>query len=240
MARKETDVVVSIENIVKAYGTVKAVKGITLSVPVGSFYAIIGPNGAGKSTLMKMVVGLLRQDAGRIRIFGHDTLTNPTATKSILSYISDDPTPYEYLTGIEFVSLTARLRGISREQKTEVMHRYTKMFDIAEVMKQPISGYSRGSRQKIAFIAAMVGSPKLLVIDEPIVGLDPTSIEVFGTELQRFCHEGGTVLLSTHILSFASRFARKVGVLYDGKLAAEKDITEKTDLERVYELAVRR
>ncbi len=229
---------IEISRISKSYGSTKAVKSTDLSIPQGTLYALIGPNGAGKSTIMKMIVGLLRQDKGTIRIFDEDTIEKTLDAKSMLSYISDDPTPYDYLSGMEFIELTARLRGLIMEDALSIAKRLIKLFKLEKMIRQPVSQYSRGSRQKVAFIAAMISNPQILVIDEPIVGLDPGSIDVFGEELLAYVKKGGTVLLATHILSFAAKYADRVAVMFEGQVVIERAITENTNLERIYELAM--
>lgn len=229
---------VEITSLAKAYASTKAVRNISLSIPQGCLHALIGPNGAGKSTLMKMIVGLLRQDKGTIHIFDKDTIERSLEAKSMLSYISDDPTPYDYLSGMEFIELTARLRGLIMEDALSIAKRLIKLFKLEKMIRQPVSQYSRGSRQKVAFIAAMISNPQILVIDEPIVGLDPGSIDVFGEELLAYVKKGGTVLLATHILSFAAKYADRVAVMFEGQVVIERAITENTNLERIYELAL--
>lgn len=229
---------VEIHTISKAYGSTKAAKNINLSIPQGSLFALIGPNGAGKSTMMKMIVGLLRQDKGTIHIFNEDTINNSIQAKSLLSYISDDPTPYDYLSGLEFIELTARLRGLILNDALAISKKLIKQFGLEKIIRQPVSQYSRGSKQKVAFIAAMISNPQLLIIDEPIVGLDPGSIDIFGNELLTYVKKGGTVLLATHILSFAAKYADRVAVMFDGQIVIERAITENTNLERIYELAM--
>lgn len=226
-----------VKGVTKSYGDLKAVNKVDLSIPPGTFFALIGPNGAGKSTLIKMIVGLLLQDTGVINVFGNDTVTGGLQTKSMISYISDDPAPYDYLTGEEFVLLTARLRGVSVHKAMETQKEYVEAFRLESIIHQRVSEYSRGSKQKVAFIAAMIHNPKLLIIDEPVVGLDPTSIEVFGKELKKYVKKGGTVLMATHILSFASEYADAVAVLHNGVIRGEQHITSKTNLNTVYELA---
>lgn len=228
-----------VNGVIKSYGSLKAVNNVNLTIPQGTFLSLIGPNGAGKSTLLKMIVGLLRQDKGSIRVFGKDTLSEGIQTKGYISYISDEPTPYEYLTGEEFIALTARLRAVADTKVREYQKYYVEAFGLHDIIRQRISEYSRGSKQKVAFIAAMVHTPQLLIIDEPVVGLDPTSIETFGKELQTYVKKGGTVLLATHILSFAADYAQTVAVLHKGSIQKEQHITSKTDLNSIYELATR-
>lgn len=228
----------TISHVSKSFGSSKAVTGIDLTVEAGELYACIGPNGAGKTTLLKMIVGLLCPDRGTIKVFGNDVVSEPLAARRMISYIPDDPTPYDYLTGEEFVMLTANLRGVSARDAAHTCSRMGEMFRMSDIMRSPISQYSRGSRQKTAYIAAMVGNPRILIIDEPIVGLDPTSIEAFGADLSAYVKNGGTVFLATHILSFAAEHATRVGVINKGKLCTEQRVSAKTNLERVYQLAV--
>lgn len=238
MARKDHDAL-EISSVSKHFGSFTAVKKVSLTVPSGQIYSLIGPNGAGKSTLIKMITGLLKPDAGSIKIFGSDIVLQPLAAKQQIGYISDDPSPYEYLTGREFLFLTARLRKMDTTVTSGRLKELIPVFSLEDIIDRHVSEYSRGSKQKVAFLAAVLTHPPLLVIDEPIVGLDPTSITIFGKELRAYVKEGGTVFMATHILSFAQDYATHAGVLYQGQLKQQKTVSAKTNLQSLYELAVK-
>lgn len=225
----------SIKNVSKSFGDLKAVKSVSLDVPAGKIYALIGPNGSGKTTLINNIVGLLRPDTGTVSIAGVDINQKPVTAKSLMGFVPDNPANYPYLTGLEFLYLSGRLKHLSQPVTAKRLNELKEIFPIDDVLNSPMSGYSRGSLQKTAFLAALLGEPKLLVIDEPVVGLDPSSIKIFGQKLLDFRRSGGAVFLSTHTLSFAHKYADKVGIMYQGKLIFEVDDPQKVDLEKYYE-----
>lgn len=230
--------VISVRSVNKSFGDIKAVSHFNLQIASGTIYALIGPNGAGKSTLIKMMVGLLAPDTGKIIIGSSDISTDPLQARHMFAYVSDDPSPYDYLSGEEFLAMTGNLRGMNGHDIPAKIRSLIDVFSLQEIYRQPMSQYSRGNKQKIAFLAAIMAQPKVLFIDEPIVGLDPTSIAIFGKELIKFKKGGGTVFFATHTLPFAQEFADIVGVMKKGELIAEKNIRSHTDLGRIYELAV--
>jgi len=229
-------IAIKTESLTKKFGQLVAVSGVNLNIQSGEIYALIGPNGAGKTTLIKMMVGLLSADAGYTSIFGYDISRQPEEAKKFFSYISDNPTAYDYLTGREFLVLTGSLRNMKKQKITEHINELIHLFPIANVFDQPMSEYSRGNKQKVAFLATLLPKPRLIIIDEPIVGLDPDSIKIFADTLKEFAENGGTVFLATHILSFAQTCATQVGVMRAGKIVGEKKIEKNTKLEVVYQL----
>ena len=225
-----------VTNVSKSFAQTKAIRRISLTIKPKEIYALIGPNGSGKTTLLKSIVGLHSISKGSVRIFGHDIETKPLVAKQKFGYVPDNPSGFEYLTGQELLNLTASLKNIERVSlEMSPFPELIKAFELTHLLNSRIENYSRGSRQKLSFIAALIGLPQLLIIDEPIVGLDPQSITYFGKALRDFANQGGSVLLSTHILDFGQQFATKVGVLHNGKLVTEKSVRDRTSLNRIYQ-----
>ncbi|RJQ25965.1 ABC transporter ATP-binding protein [Candidatus Parcubacteria bacterium] len=229
------DIPLKIESVCKKYSDKKVLENISLIAEKGKVNAIIGPNGAGKTTLIKIIVGLLQATSGEVYIFGKNNIRENDAVKKDLFYISDDVSCYEYLSGEEFVYFTGNLRGLNRKEIGAKLKSLIQIFpEMEKNIKDPISEYSKGSRQKLVFICSLLSDPKLLIIDEPIVGLDPVSITVFGKELKKFAQKGGAVFLSTHILSFAKDYVDKVCILGEGKILVEAEVKKDTNLEFMY------
>lgn len=229
----ETKVIETAE-LTRDFGKVKAVNNVNITINSGDIYALIGPNGAGKTTLIKMLVGLLTPTNGQALICGVDINKKPVEAKANFGYVPDSPDVYGFLTGREFLQMTGNLRGMEKSKIEKRIKELENLFPLKEILGQWMSSYSRGNRQKTAFLAALLSEPKLLVIDEPIAGLDPTSMETFGQTLKKFAAEGGAVLLATHILSFGQKYASRVGVMSKGQIKKEMVIGEKT-LETIYE-----
>lgn len=210
-----------IKDLTKKFGKVTVIKSVSLSVKKGEVYALIGPNGSGKTTLINNVVGLLKPDHGSIMICGVDLISKPQLAKALFAYIPDNPQNYLYLTGLEFLRLTAGLRGMDKNATAKRVSELSDLFPIKDILEERLENYSRGNLQKTAFLASLLSDPKILIIDEPIVGLDPVSIQIFGNKLKKFASLGNAVLFSTHSLSFAEKYADKVGLLDQGKLIYE-------------------
>lgn len=225
---------ISTIDLTKDFPSLKAVDKVNLKIKFGEIYSLIGPNGAGKSTLVKLLVGLLSPSKGQAIINGFDILKQPIEAKQQIGYVSDNPQAYDFLTGNEFLILTGKLRQLSENMIKERIHQLTPLFPIKDVLNTQIANYSRGNRQKVAFLGALFAKPKILIIDEPIAGLDPTSIEIFGKTLKDFAKRGGAVLFVTHILSFGQIYADKLGVMDKGKIVKEEKITPKTSIDRTY------
>ena len=225
---------IKVENLSKNFGRLTAVSSVNLKIRVGEIYALIGPNGAGKTTLIKMIVGLLSPDSGYVSIFDHNIIKQPEEAKKLFGYISDNPTAYDFLTGKEFLFLTGSLRMMKKETINKRINELVNLFPLKNIINQPMSEYSRGNKQKLAFLAALLAQPKIIIIDEPIVGLDPDSIKIFINTLKEFAKNGGTVFFATHILSFAQACASRCGIMREGKIVAEKDIKKDTKLEAIY------
>lgn len=229
---------VSIRHLTKSFENHKVLKSVDLSLSEGDIYALVGPNGSGKTTLIKIIVGLLSADVGKVNLFGCDIRENSIGAKQTFGYVSDSPVGYEYLSGLEFLSLTATLKGIGKKQAKQEIDELIDLFPISDIITQPMEHYSRGNVQKVAFLSALLGGPKLLVIDEPVVGLDPTSITIFGKSLRKFASSGGIVLFVTHTLSFAKEYATRFGLLKSGVLVSEGNIRFSLDLESLYQQKV--
>lgn len=227
-------VVIETDRVSKHFGSNKAVNHVTLSVKKGEIYALIGPNGAGKSTLIKMLVGLYAPTSGKVVIAGYDMHYYPVRAKEKFAYIPDDPSPYDYLTGEEFLELTGNLRGLSEGIIKERVHELSTLFPLGKILHQQMASYSRGNKQKVAFLGALLGKPEILLIDEPIVGLDPQSIEIFGNTLKGFAENGGTIFFTTHTLSFAQQIAQRVGVMKDGEIVKEEKVKSGMSLTHLY------
>ena len=239
MKKEKDKLAIKITGLSKDFDSFKAVKNVNLQVEKKEIYALVGPNGAGKTTLIKMLVGLLLPTTGQIEIGGIDILKSPEAAKAKIGYVSDDPIAYPFLTGEEFIILTARLRGMTKEIIFEKLQWLKEIFPIGEIFFQPIVNYSRGNREKIAFLSALIASPEILIIDEPIVGLDPQSIEIFGRELKKFTQNGGTVFFATHILPFAQKYATKAAIINQGEIVWEGRINPSTNLTAVYKKIIK-
>ena len=222
-------------NLSKAFGGGKGVSGVDLTIEKGEAYALIGPNGAGKTTLIKMFTGLLAPSAGTVDIFGQNIAENPIEAKKHFGYVPDDPSFYDYLTGKEFLALTGKLRRIEHQKLSARIEELTDLFPIKEILNERMGSYSRGNKQKLSFLAALLPQPDLLIIDEPIVGLDPLSIKIFGDTLKDFSKNGGTVFFATHILSFAKDYADRIGLMDEGKIVKEEKVSSKASLEKFYQ-----
>lgn len=222
----------------RSFGSFKAVDNIDLTLHPGDIFALIGPNGAGKTTLIKMLVGLLSPTSGQALICGHDLSHDPISAKTCFGYVPDNPEVYGYLTGLEFLEMTGNLRGLHPAELKKRISQLMEIFPLKDILPRQMSSYSRGNRQKTAFLAALISKPPVLFIDEPIAGLDPTSIEIFGETLKSYAKAGGAVFLATHILSFGQEYASRVGVMSQGHL--KKDIlVGKVVLQTIYDQETR-
>jgi ABC-2 type transport system ATP-binding protein len=225
-----------VRHLTKRFGSPKngytAVNDVSFSVAPGEIYSLIGQNGAGKTTLLKMLVGLLIPTSGSASVYGHDITVSPVSAKRQIGYISDDPSAYEYLSGREFLTLTGRLREMKPRAILSRIDELVSVFPIEEIFDQPMSRYSRGNKQKVAVLAAVFAKPKLLIIDEPIVGMDARSIGIMGNLLSDYAKDGNAVVLVTHILDFAQKYADRAGIIREGVLTREVPVTKTTVLEK--------
>jgi ABC-2 type transport system ATP-binding protein len=203
-----------------------AVDGLDLAVRAGEFYALLGPNGAGKTTTLRLVVGLLRPDAGSIRIGGIDALADPVAAKQIMAWISDEPMIYDKLTPLEYLEFVAGLWGVAPGLAEARAHDLIDWLGLAANAQERCEGFSRGMRQKVALAGALVHDPRVIVLDEPLTGLDAGSARQVKSVLRERVRAGGTVVMTTHILEVAERMADRIGVIADGKLIAQGTLDE--------------
>ena len=216
-----------IDHVTKHYkGSNKGVSDISLHIAPGDIYAFIGHNGAGKTTTLKCVAGIHGFDAGEITIDGIDISKDPIKSKQCFAYIPDNPDLYEYLTGIQYLSFVADVFGVSAADREERIKTYGDAFEITESLGDLISSYSHGMKQKLAIISALVHQPKLLILDEPFVGLDPKAAVILKDIMRKLCAEGGAIFFSTHVLDVAEKLCNKVAIIKDGTLIASGTMEE--------------
>lgn len=219
-------------------GGKKAVKDLSVSIEPGDIYGFIGHNGAGKTTTIKCIVGIHEFDeGGSIRIDGHSIADEPILCKKSIAYIPDNPDLYEYLTGIQYLNFIADLFGVSQEDRTERIAAYARDFEMTESLGDGISSYSHGMKQKLALISAFIHTPKLLIFDEPFVGLDPKAAFTLKEMMRKFCADGGAVFFSTHVLDVAEKLCNKIAIIKAGELIASgstDELTHGASLESVF------
>lgn len=207
-----------IEHLTKTYGEKKAVDDLSLHILPGEIYGFIGHNGAGKTTTLKSVAGILRFDAGEIRIAGTSIRTDPLACKRKLAYIPDNPDLYDYMTGIQYLNFIANIFGVSAADRQARIRELAERFELTNDLAQPIAAYSHGMKQKLAIISAWLHAPQLVVMDEPFVGLDPKAAHLLKGMMRELCDRGGAIFFSTHVLEVAEKLCDKVAILRAGKL----------------------
>ena len=207
-----------IENLTKKYGDVKAVDDLTLHIAPGEIYGFIGHNGAGKTTTLKSVVGILNFDEGEIYIDGISIKEKPLECKKMLAYIPDNPDLYDFMTGIQYLNFVADIFGVGAEERAERIRKYADVFEITDDLAQPLSAYSHGMKQKLAVISALIHEPKLIIMDEPFVGLDPKAAHLLKTIMREMCDKGSAIFFSTHVLEVAEKLCDKVAIIKGGKL----------------------
>jgi ABC-2 type transport system ATP-binding protein len=203
-----------------------AVDALDLTVRAGEFYALVGPNGAGKTTTLRMVAGLLRPDAGSVGIFGIDALREPVAAKQVMAWVSDEPMIYDKLTPLEYLEFVAGLWGIEPRISQACAHELLGSLGLAPNLSERCEGFSKGMRQKVALAGALVHDPRLIILDDPLTGLDAVSARHVKGLLGERVRAGCTVIMTTHILEVAERMADRIGVIASGKLVAEGTLTE--------------
>lgn len=207
-----------IENLTKTYGEKRAVDNLSLHIAPGEIYGFIGHNGAGKTTTLKAVVGILQFDKGEVFIKGESIRKNPLACKQKIAYIPDNPDLYEFMTGIKFLNFIAYIFGVTEEKRQERIRKYADLFEMTENLAQPIASYSHGMKQKLAIISAWIHEPKLIIMDEPFVGLDPKAAHILKQMMREICDEGGAIFFSTHVLEVAEKLCDKVAIIRNGQL----------------------
>lgn len=207
-----------IEHLTKEYGEKKAVDDLSLEIESGEIYGFIGHNGAGKTTTLKSVVGILKFDAGEIYIDGESVQAAPLACKKKIAYIPDNPDLYEFMSGIKYLNFIADVYGVGADKRQEKIRKYADLFEITADLAQPIAAYSHGMKQKLAIISAWLHDPKLIIMDEPFVGLDPKAAHILKGMMRELCDEGGAIFFSTHVLEVAEKLCDKVAIIKSGKL----------------------
>ena len=214
------DIMLEIKNYSKSYGNKKAADNICLSVDAGDIFGFIGHDGAGKSTTIRAVVGVMDFEEGEIFIDGHSVKNEPLECKKVTAYIPDNPDLYEHLTGIQYLNFIADVFKIDSENRASLIKKYADMFEITSSLGDPISSFSHGMKQKLAIISALLHNPKLLVLDEPFVGLDPKAALTLKNIMKDLCAKGSAVFFSTHVLEVAEKLCNKIAIIKDGKIVA--------------------
>ncbi|MGP0565300.1 ABC transporter ATP-binding protein [Nitrospina sp. 32_T5] len=207
-------------DLVKTYRDVHAVKGVNLKVPPGEFFGFLGPNGAGKTTTIKMLVGLLKPTSGSVVIGGYDVSKDPLRAKSIFGYIPDRPFIYEKLTGREYLMFIAKLYGVDMKVAEERADEFLSFFDLMDAENALIDGYSHGMKQKLIISAALLHEPRVLIVDEPMVGLDPKGARQVKQLFTDLCQRGAAVFMSTHSLGIAQAMCHRIGIIQKGEVIA--------------------
>ena len=236
--------VLEISNYTKIYGKdKKACDNVSLTVESGDIFGFIGHNGAGKSTTIRAVVGVLDFDKGEIKIDGHDIKTEPIECKKVTAYIPDNPDLYENLTGFQFLNFVADAFDVSEEDRKQRITDYAERFEITDALSDTIGSYSHGMKQKVAIISALIHEPKLLVLDEPFVGLDPKASFILKEIMHEMCEKGSAVFFSTHVLDVAEKLCNKIAIIKKGTIIAngtmEELLGDKQSLEEVFMEAVK-
>ena len=207
-----------IEHLTKAYGEKKAVDDLNLHIAPGEIYGFIGHNGAGKTTTLKSVAGILQFDVGEITIGGISIKENPLECKRRFAYIPDNPDLYDYMTGIKYLNFIADIFGVGANERQARIRKYADAFELTDDLAQPIAAYSHGMKQKLAIISAWLHQPKLILMDEPFVGLDPKASHLLKEMMRQVCDESGAIFFSTHVLEVAEKLCDKVAIIKSGRL----------------------
>lgn len=215
-----------IEHLTKIYGDKKAVDDLSLTIRPGEICGFIGHNGAGKTTTLKSCCGILKFDSGDIFVNGQSVKKYPVECKKQLAYIPDNPDLYEFMSGIKYLNFVADVFGVDKDRREEKIKQYADMFRLTEDLPGQISGYSHGMKQKLALISALIHSPKLIMLDEPFVGLDPVSSHLLKEVMHAMCAEGTAIFFSTHILEVAEKLCDRVAIIRQGKLLVSGSMDE--------------
>ena len=215
-----------IEHLTKTYGEKKAVDDLSLHILPGEIYGFIGHNGAGKTTTLRSVAGILQFDSGEITIDGIALKRDPLACKRRLAYIPDNPDLYDYMTGIQYLNFIADIFAVPADVRRERIAKYAALFELTADLAQPVSAYSHGMKQKLAIIAAWLHAPRLILMDEPFVGLDPKAAHILKGMMRELCDAGGAIFFSTHVLEVAEKLCDKVAIIKAGKLVRSGTMEE--------------
>lgn len=208
----------NIKNLTKTFGEKKAVDDLNLHIAPGEIYGFIGHNGAGKTTTLKCVVGIMQFNAGEITVGGVSVREDPLSCKKQIAYIPDNPDLYDFMTGIKYLNFIADIFGVSESDRKERIRKYADLFELTNDLAQPIAAYSHGMKQKLAIISAWIHNPKLIIMDEPFVGLDPKASHLLKGMMREVCDQGGAIFFSTHVLEVAEKLCDKVAIIKGGKL----------------------
>ena len=226
-----------ISHLTKSFGEKKAVDDLSLHIAPGEIYGFIGHNGAGKTTTLKSIVGIQQFDTGKITIGGHSIQEDPIACKQMIAYIPDNPDIYEYMTGIKYLNFIGDIFGISAADQQARIRKYADLFELTGDLAQPVASYSHGMRQKLAIISAWIHEPRLILMDEPFVGLDPKASHLLKGMMRELCDQGGAIFFSTHVLEVAERLCDKVAIIKGGRLVRSgtmEEVKGDTSLESVF------
>ena len=226
-----------IEHLTKIYGDKRAVDDLSLEIKAGEIYGFIGHNGAGKTTTIKAVCGILGFEQGEIFIDGKSVKKDPMACKKITAYIPDNPDLYDYMTGMQFLNFTADIFEVDKETRQQKIAEYAEKFELTNDLSQPLSAYSHGMKQKLAIISALIHSPKLIIMDEPFVGLDPKASHIVKQIMREMCDKGCAIFFSTHVLEVAEKLCDKVAIIKQGcliKSGTMEEVRGDSSLESVF------
>ena len=226
-----------INGLSTSYGSHKAVDNLSMRIANGEIHGFIGHNGAGKTTTLRSIAGIMQFEEGTITIDGHSIKEEPLACKKIMAYIPDNPDLYEFMSGIQYLNFIADIFGVDVSTRDERIHRYTDLFEITNVLDDAISSYSHGMKQKLAIVSAWIHEPKLILMDEPFVGLDPKASHILKQMMREFCDQGNAILFSTHVLEVAEKLCDRVAIIKDGKLIRSgtmEDVKGDSSLESVF------
>jgi ABC-2 type transport system ATP-binding protein len=214
--------VIEFSHVSKSYnkGKVKAVDDLDLTVKSGEIFGFLGPNGAGKTTTIKMIVGLLRPDAGPIVVDGIDAQKDALKCKALTTYVPDYPAVYERLTGLEYLNFIGDVYGVPKKERLERIEKWLAIFELAGAVASPIQSYSHGMKQKIVLMAALLPAPRVMVLDEPMVGLDPRASHHLKELMREHCDQGKTLFFSTHVMEVAEKLCDRIGIIHQGRLVA--------------------
>lgn len=227
----------TISHLTKTYGDKRAVDDLSLHIAPGEIYGFIGHNGAGKTTTIKSCCGILQFDSGEITIGGVSMKENPLACKSKLAYIPDNPDLYDFMTGIQYLNFVADIFSVPADERQKKIRELADAFEITDALAEAVSSYSHGMKQKLAIISALIHSPKLIIMDEPFVGLDPKASHLLKQLMRKICDDGGAIFFSTHVLEVAEKLCDKIAIIKNGKLIQSGTIEEvkgDTSLEDVF------
>jgi len=216
----------TVKGLSKSFGEKRAVDKLDLSIPAGEFHALLGPNGAGKTTTLRMIAGLLRSDAGSVSIFGHDIAGSATAAKNVTAFLPDDPLLYGKLTSLEYLEFVAGLWAIPADAAARRARELLEWLELWGNRDEYVEGFSRGMRQKLALAGAMIHDPKLMILDEPLTGLDARAAKSVKDMLVDYAGRGNTVVLTTHILEIAERLAGRISIILNGRIVAQGSLDE--------------